>query len=533
MLLTAATLLGGLGLFMLAVNMITDGLKLAGGETLQHVLQRYTSTALRGVGSGMLVTALVQSSSAVTVATIGFVNAGYLTLAQALGVVYGANLGTTMTGWLVAAVGFDFNIELLALPLIGAGMLMRMLGAARRLGALGQALAGFGLFFIGVDVLRDGFDGFAAQVDISAFAPGGALGALLYVAVGFVMTVLTQSSSAAIALTLSAAASGALGFEAAAATVIGANVGTTSTALLAVIDATANARRVAAGHVIFNVVTGLVALALLPVMLWLTGVAADLLDLDAPAALLALFHTTFNLLGVLLMWPFSHRLARLLQRRFVTPAEALATPAHLDRNVLITPTLAIEALRAELGRAAEQARGVVSATVNAAAPGTRNHQAQRHGLRGLLDAIEGFVTDLEASRLPEGVAASVPLVLRVANYLEDVASLADDVDRHRLDLDAIMRPPARDNVLGFQAAVLEHTSRCDPDAPGFDPGAAEQRYVALEQRWHEVKDVLLDAAGRGQIPARRLNGALEALRATLKMAEQLTKGCRRLAMLAR
>jgi phosphate:Na+ symporter len=531
MVVTIATLLGGLGLFMLAVSMITDGLKLAGGDALQQILHRSTSTTLRGIGSGVLVTGLVQSSSAVTVATIGFVNAGFLTLPQALGVVYGANIGTTMTSWLVAAVGFDFKLETVALPLVGLGMLARLLGASSRAGALGQALAGFGLFFIGIDVLRGGFQGVTAQVDVAEFAPEGVIGLALYVVLGIVMTVATQSSSAAIALTLSAASAGTVSIGAGAAMVIGAGIGTTSTAVLAAVGATANARRVAAGHVLFNVLTGSIAFVLLPVMIWLVFTLGGAFGAAAPAAVLALFHTTYKFLGMLLLWPFTGRLADFLSRRFVTASEAIARPVYLDRNVLVAPTLALDALRAELLRASALARGIVAETVSAESASDGSSPAQRQGLRGLLGNIEGFVTGLEANRLPEDLAANVPLVLRVVNYLEDVVSLGDDVDRQRAELAAISRPPVADAIAGFEAAVLEQVARGDADADGFDAAALEAEYEALKRRWHELKSVLLEAAGRGLIPASRLNGALEALRSTLKMAEQLTKAARRISLM--
>ena len=129
---------GGLGLFLLAVTLITDGLKFAAGDALSDMLGRWTKTPERGIASGIIITGLVQSSSAVTVATIGFVNAGILSMSQALGVVFGANVGTTMTGWLVAAVGFEFKVEAFALPLIGLGMLLSLIGAKKRYGAIIQ-----------------------------------------------------------------------------------------------------------------------------------------------------------------------------------------------------------------------------------------------------------------------------------------------------------------------------------------------------------------------------------------------------------
>ena len=151
---TIASLLGGIGLFLLGMRLLTDGLKTAAGRALRGILARSTGTRLRGVLSGALITSVVQSSSAVTVATIGFVNAGILTLLQAVAVIYGSNVGTTATGWIVAIVGIHVNIKALALPAVGAGMLLGLFGRGDRLRAAGQALAGFGVFFLGIDVLR-------------------------------------------------------------------------------------------------------------------------------------------------------------------------------------------------------------------------------------------------------------------------------------------------------------------------------------------------------------------------------------------
>jgi len=482
MLLTAGTFVGGLGLFLLAVSMITDGLKLAAGEALREILARSTRTPLRGVASGILLTAVVQSSSAVTVATIGFVNAGLLTLIQSLGIVYGANIGTTMTGWLVALVGFNFKIEAFALPLVGVGMLARLTGSGRRFGALGEALAGFGLFFIGVDVLQGAFQNFADDVDVATFAPQGGLGLLLYVGLGFLMTVATQSSSAAIAITLTAATGGVLGFDAAAATVIGANVGTTSTAAFAVLGATANARRVAAAHVVFNLLTGTVALILLPGMIWAVRTGGAAMGLaDVPAVSLALFHTSFNLLGVALMWPLTGRLSVFLSRRFTSRAEMLAKPAYLDRNVMATPSLAIDALRLELARANQMTRQAVRTAVNVEGPPDRSVRVQRDATHGLLDAI--------------------------------------------------MKPTVYDAVAQFQAAVLQHIDYCDPGIEGFSLENLQLSYETLRQQCHELKSRLLEAASQRSVPIHRLNSGLEGLRSYLKMAEQLTKVAERLVAL--
>lgn len=528
------TFIGGLGLFLLAVSMITDGLRLAAGDALKDLLARSTRTRFRGLVSGIVVTGIVQSSSAVTVATIGFVNAGLLSLTQSLGVIYGANVGTTITGWIVAAVGFSFRIEAIALPLIGLGMFARIVRPNSRLGAIGEAMAGFGLFFIGVDVLKTAFETFAASVDVAGFAPQGGLGVVLYLLLGIVMTVVTQSSSAAIAITLTAATGGVLGINAAAAMVVGANIGTTSTAAFAVVGATANARRVAAAHVAFNLLTGSVAIALLPFMLWMVRETGEALGLgDVPAVILALFHTVFNVLGVALMWPLTGRLAVYLAGRFATESERLGRPEFLDHNALANPMLAVDALRLELARVLTLSRQAVMASLSRENAAVGPPAARLAAIGMLIDAIETFVTRLELERLPTAYRGSLPIVLRVTGYLEDTVGLVRDMDRHRADIQSIVAlRPAGDAIVAFEVATVAQLELCDPDRPDFAVASVEAGYEALRAQWHQLKDdLLLRAAGR-QLPIARLNSATEGLREYLKMAEQLTKAAVRLRTLA-
>lgn len=254
-----ASVAGGLGLFLLGMTMMTDGLRLAAGPALERILASATRTRWHALGSGVLITSMVQSSSAVTVAAIGFVNAGLLSLAPSLWVLFGANVGTTMTGWIVALVGLKFKVEALALPLVGLGVVLRLTGEGQRRGALGSALAGFGLLFMGIALLQQSFTGLAAQVSLPQGE--GFLAVAAQVGVGALMTVLMQSSSASMAIALTAAQEGLLTPQGAAAVVIGSNIGTTVTAVLASLGATPNARRAAAAHVLFNGLTGVVALA--------------------------------------------------------------------------------------------------------------------------------------------------------------------------------------------------------------------------------------------------------------------------------
>jgi len=328
--------LGGLALFLFAMLMMTEGLKAFGGSGLKRLLGRWTSTPLRGVFAGIAVTALVQSSSAVTVAAIGFVNAGLMNLRQALGVIFGTNVGTTMTAWLVSLIGFGFDIDAFALPIIVAGVALRLLLSDQRYQGLGDALIGFGLFFMGLDLLQQAFGGMAAAYGADALAGGVGVHWAAALALGFVVTLLTQSSSAAVAIILTAATGGLIDLPTAAAAVIGANVGTTATAALAALKATAAARRLALGHIGFNVITGVVALLLLPLMLWLIDWLASALHLqDNPAVFLALFHTVFNVMGVLLLLPFTQRLADWLEGFFRSHDDQLARPQHLDWPVQI------------------------------------------------------------------------------------------------------------------------------------------------------------------------------------------------------
>lgn len=531
MLLAIGTLAGGLGLFLLAVSMITDGLKLAAGGALRDILGRSTATVWRGILSGTFLTSLVQSSSAVTVATIGFVNAGLLGIYQALGIVLGATIGTTMTGWLVSMVGFQFSITAFALPLVGAGMVLRLVGPSRRLGALGEAIAGFGLFFIGIDFLRGAFEGFAQNMDLSALSPEGFAGAIIFVGVGFVMTLLTQSSSAAIAITLTALTGGVISFPAAAAAAIGATIGTTSTSALAVIGATSNARRVAAGHVIINGFNAVLGILLLPGVIWLASIDANMQQY--PAFSLALFHTSFNVLGVLLLIPLMKRISAWLERRFVVFAEKLGRPQYLDSNVMVSPTLAMDAFFLELKRMAELARGhAVDALNNEGAPDP-DLQAQHDGIRQLVRYVEKSVTDLEKDRLGSDVAMQLPMILRIANYIDEEVAHAQASAETDADVEYLLQTDERERILLYRAAVLTHLDSCDPGRTDFSTDEVNQAYEALRVIWRDLKTDLLEASVQGRVPVQRLNPAIDSLRMMLRVAERATRIAIRLTELGR
>jgi phosphate:Na+ symporter len=521
-------LAGGVGLFLLGMGLMTDGLRLAAGPALERILARSTGTRLRGLSLGILVTALVQSSSAVTVAVIGFVNAGLLGLGGALWVMFGANVGTTMTGWLVALVGLKFKIELLALPLIGVGMLLRLTGDGSRRGALGIALAGFGVLFLGIDMLKETFSVLAT--DFRMPDGSGPRDVLMLVLIGIVLTVLMQSSSASLTVALTAAQGGLIAAQGAAAVVIGANIGTTVTALLAAIGATSNAKRAAAAHILFNVLTGAVALLLLPWLLGFLDFAGARLELDAaPAARLALFHTAFNILGVILIWPLSGRLTDFLLRRFKSAEEDAARPRYLDKTVLAVPALALDALARELHRLG----GIAVATVRAAfAAAPPQLEQNRRIADRLTTAIAGFIAQLNRGGMAHESAQRLPQLLRVARYYETAAELASEAGA------ALAETPS-DGFLAEETTAFRQSGEAllesvDPAAAmtGVPHGDRVDRVLAaFEADYQQLKAALLDAGARGELPLAAMDARLRAASALRRAAEQATKAARLCAQL--
>ncbi len=417
-------ILGGLALFMLAMEMMTNGLKNAAGHHLRHMLGSWTKTPLRGLMAGFVITGIVQHSGAVTVATIGFVNAGLLTLAQSLGVIFGANIGTTMTGWLVSLVGFGFKIEAMALPLLAAGVGVKLISRNPRNQFLGEALAGFALFFLGLSILKTALESVAG-----GFTNGGIVapdyGLPAYMAIGLLATVLTQSSSAALAIVLTAAAGGLVTLDNAAAAVIGANLGSTSTAALSALKATANARRLAIGHILFNTLTGAIALLILPIMLWTVASLTDLLDLDAnPAISLALFHTLFNVLGAFIMLPFTKPFAKFLGRMFRSKEEDNAEPRYLDDTLVSTPELAIGAVDQEMKRLIGHSRGLLRVCLDRESLTLADIRPKAEAIRNLNNAITDYIGRLRAEKMQLNVVDALTVSIRTCRYLTEATELA-------------------------------------------------------------------------------------------------------------
>src|SRR5262249_47627492 len=317
---TTIWIIGGVGLFLLGMTVLTAGLKGLAGSGLRTALSKAAETPLRGAFWGGVATLLVQSSSATTMTTIGLVSAGLLTFPQGLGLVFGANVGTTGTGWLVALIGVRVSLTAAALPMIFVWALTKLLGRGRISGA-GAALAGFGLVLYGLTTLQQGMGGLAerlhpADLPVVLASPdagwwAGMAGVLVLVVVGLVMTALMQSSTAAVAVTMSAYFAGAVGLDQACALIIGQNIGTATSSALAAIGASTTAKRLAIAYVLFKLIAAVIALVLFPVVTPLLIRAASTID---GVTLLAGYHTAYNVVGVLVLLPLINPFTRLVER---------------------------------------------------------------------------------------------------------------------------------------------------------------------------------------------------------------------------
>ena len=526
-----SALIGGIGLFLIGMNMMTEGLKLAAGRALEGLLERGTATAPRGLAAGMTITALVQSSTAVTVASIGFVNTGLLSLKNALWVIFGSNVGTTMNAWLVAALGFGFRIDAFALPFVGVGAVLMLAGRTLRARALGQALAGFGVLFLGIDVLKDSFSGVGSMIDLQDFIAPGVAGWLILIGIGTLLTVLMQASGAVIAIVITAAQGGLLTVEAACAMVIGTNLGTTSTAILSAMGATSNARRLAAAHVLFNFVTGAVALLMLPLLITLLGVLREWFEQPAtPAVMIAMFHTAFNLLGVLLMVPVAPLMLRTLSSRFRTRDEEVARPHYLDTNSLAIPDLAIHALRMELSRTQGFAVAALAAA-NRLPPDEASVEHETSALQALAPAISNYVRQLTAASLPPALVETLAHCLRTLQYQETTAVLM----REAVTLGGnLARTATRDfstEIETFRQSVAHVAEAASPERPDFSPGAVSVRLDEAEAEYQKLKEALLLGGAHARLDIHTMQDWLRLASLERRATEQVAKAARMLAAL--
>lgn len=375
---------GGLGLFLFGIIVMTDGLRTLAGDTVRSALMRFTRSPSTGAVTGAVTTAILQSSSATTVAAVGFVGAGLIGFSESLGIIFGANIGTTITGWIVALLGFKLKLGTLMLPFIFIGVILRLFTKGR-LAAFGYALAGFALIFVGIAMMQQGMSGFEGVITPEQFPPDTFAGRFKLVAFGILFTLLTQSSSAGVATALTALYGGAINFEQAAALVIGMDVGTTVTAALATIGGSVNARRTGFSHVIYNLFTGIGAIMLItPYMMAVETIVPGQLAANAEILLVG-FHSFFNIIGVIVVLPFTHRFARMIVR--LIPDKTPLYTRKLDDILLEQPSMALTAVQHSIYAQILALFGHIHALLS----GTKKGRANLNELQAALDQTHAYI----------------------------------------------------------------------------------------------------------------------------------------------
>lgn len=436
--------LGGLGLFILGMNMMTEGLQMSAGNRIKKVLSAISSNRVIGCATGAGVTAVIQSSSATTVMLIGFVGAGMMTLQQAVGVVLGANMGTTVTAQLIA-----FKLTNAALPAIAIGVPMKFFSKKRKLRYIGEIILGFGLLFYGMTVMKHGlspiksdpaFISFFTRFDASTLG-----GILLCVAMGAILTIMVQSSSATVGLTMALATQGLLTFPGAMALVLGENIGTTITAEIATIGSTnINAHRTARAHTLFNVIGVGIMVALFPFFVKIiefitfqmgAGSVNEVVkgDLVNISRYIANGHTMFNVINAMVFLFFLPGLIKVAI--FLSPKEEKAEDCfrlpHFDNTFMDSPVGALAQVRGEIIRMGEMAQATLKNTVNC----INNRNLKKLGkwkrYEEFLDTMHkellSYLTTISQGGVNEYEAQEISALIRMTNNMERIGDSIESI----------------------------------------------------------------------------------------------------------
>ncbi|GAA0445701.1 MAG: Na/Pi cotransporter family protein [Bacillota bacterium] len=424
--------IGGLGIFLLGIKFMGEGLQKSAGDRLRDILDRFTSNPFMGVLAGIIVTVLIQSSSGTTVLTVGLVNAGFMTLRQAIGVIMGANIGTTVTAFII---GIDIGAY--ALPIIAVGCFLLFFFKSQKVNAVGQAIFGFGALFFGLELMSSGMKPLRTLEAFHELTVNMSENPVLGVVIGTVFTVVVQSSSATIGILQGLFAEGAIELKAAIPVLFGDNLGTTITAVLASLGATVAAKRAAYTHVIFNLVGATIFLLLLGVFTQIVTFLQGQFNLN-PEMTIAFAHGTFNITNTIIQFPFIGALAWLVTR--IIPGEDTIVeykPQHLDPIFIQqSSTLALDQAKAEVIRMGEYAYKGLEETNKYLNTQLSKHSEMAMQIEGALNNLDRKITDylveLSAESLTEIESAkhsalldSVRDIERIGDHFENIVELID------------------------------------------------------------------------------------------------------------
>lgn len=480
----ASQVVGGLGVFLLGMKHMSEGLQAVAGNRLRKMIGAATNNRVMGVMVGLLITCLVQSSSVTTVMAVGFVNSGLMTLMQAIGVVFGANIGTTITGWILV-----LHVGKYGLPILGIAAFFFLFSKKENLRYIGMAVMGIGMVFFGLELMKNGFkplrglDEFGAW--FHAFQATSYLGIIKCAAVGMVLTMIVQSSSATLGITIGLAATGVIEFQTAAALVLGENIGTTVTAWLASLGTTTAAKRAAYAHVLFNVMGTAWFIALFPVAIkGLSGLIAaktgsnpldiSIADMDDVqfgqiiTAGIALTHTTFNVTNVILFTPFAGLLARLVTK--LVPDRETKEVGHLtylDVRMLDTPSLGIVQSGSQLDFMAESVEGMMEKLRRCLeGKGTPELEGKIFHREEILDNVQKevflFLSNMVSGQVPHEVTARANLQMRIADEYESLSDYIVSVLKGLKRLEkggGELDEPGRTKLLSLHDRVRAYISR--------------------------------------------------------------------------
>ncbi len=514
--------LGGLGLFILGMKIMTEGLRSLADGRLQRWLARVTRTPFSGAVTGMLSTAAIQSSSATTVAAVGFVGAGVLTFEQSLGIIFGANIGSTITGWVVATFGFKVKLGSISLLLVFCGSMALLFGKGAW-AMTGRVLAGFSLLFLGLDLLKSGLEASAGSISLDHFQSSTLTGRLILVGVGVVLTVITQSSGATVATSLAAMHSGIIDLSQCLAVVIGADVGTTTSAWLACAGGTTDSRRTGISHVVYNLLTGAGAFLLLPVyQALLARFHPGLAETNAPFAVVA-FHSTFNVLGAIAILPFTNRFARMMRR--LIPERSPSPSSALDPKLAETPAAAIETLH----HATRETAALVLDCLDQALDRPPSPPATSR-----LDAIQrsahecrGFISHLAPASKEPGAQSRLTAILHALDHIDRVIERCRD----RARTESLASIPSLTN----ETRQIREGSRklnqalVSPSPEPYPQELLENLAARMESDHFSTRHEFITAAARGDSEAATLDRVLDAHRWLRRVSWHLFRICHYLA----
>jgi phosphate:Na+ symporter len=432
---------GGLGMFLFGMGLMSDGLKKIAGQKMRSLLSSLTKHRVIAVLVGAMVTCLVQSSSATTVMTVGFVNAGLLTLKQALCVVLGANVGTTITAWIVSTLGIGVKITAYALPAVGVGFALNTLGKNQKWRSIGIIILGFGLLFIGISFMKDAFAPLKDSEQVNQWLIWLGKNPLLAVLAGTVITVLLQSSSASIAMVQLLAFKGAFGtdwtvaFQVAIPFILGDNIGTTITAQIAALRANRNSKRAAMGHTFFNLIGVIYMLPFVAL-----GSFGNVVEWITPFELtegsimvhIALAHTIFNVFNTIVFIPIIRGLEKVVMLILPTSEDELEEkPVVLEKHLLDTPVIALDQAKREIIRMAKRAKKACRRSVEGLIDSDKRSLEKVIRSEDLLDEfqheITGYLVTLSREHLMDEVSVELPVLLHTVNDLERIGDHAVNI----------------------------------------------------------------------------------------------------------